>query len=68
MRKPAMAKEQAVRLARMMTASTGVTPAGFVKVCRTILRDSRRGDFREMYGEPPVIRATQAAKSTGGIG
>jgi hypothetical protein len=46
-----------------MTASTGVTPAGFIKVCRTILRDSRRDDFHELYGEPPVDRAKPGAKS-----
>jgi hypothetical protein len=65
MRKPTTAKEQAVRLARMMTVSTGVTPAGFVKVCRTILRDSRSDDFREMYGEPPADGARPAAKCSG---
>lgn len=50
------AKEQTIRLARMISASTGITPAGFSVLCRTILRDSRRKDFQELYGEAPVLR------------
>ena len=48
-------KSQAVRLAGMITASTGITPAGFTYLCRTIIRDSRRTDFKELYGEPPAL-------------
>ena len=54
--RPETAKEQAIRLARMMTASTGVTPIGFAKLCQAILRDSRSSDFLEMYGEHPLPR------------
>jgi hypothetical protein len=56
------AKDQAIRLAKMMTASTGVTPAGFAKLCRAILRDRRGENFVEIYGEPPVIRSTPKDK------
>ncbi len=55
-RKSQAAKEQTVRLARMMTASTGITPEGFIVLCRAILRDSRSEDFQEIYGEAPVSR------------
>lgn len=55
------AKEQTIRLARMMTASTGITPEGFVVLCRAILRDSRSDDFQEIYGEPPVLRRAMHA-------
>ncbi len=55
-RKSQAAKEQTVRLARMMTASTGITPEGFIVLCRAILRDSRSEDFQEIYGEAPVLR------------
>ena len=49
------AKDQAIRIARGMTASTNVTPAEFLKLCRTILRDSRNDDFVDVYGEPPAF-------------
>lgn len=55
-RKSQAAKEQTVRLARMLTASTGITAEGFVVLCRAILRDSRSDDFQEIYGEPPAQR------------
>ena len=62
-RKSQAAKEQTVRLARMMTASTGVTPEGFIVLCRAILRDSRREDFQDIYGEPPALRHAATANS-----
>jgi hypothetical protein len=49
------AKEQAIRLAKMMTTSAGITQIGFAKICRAILRDRRSEDFVEIYGEPPVL-------------
>jgi hypothetical protein len=49
------AKEQAIRLARMMTASTSITPVGFANLCRAILRDRRSDDFVELYGERPAV-------------
>jgi hypothetical protein len=55
-RKSEAAKEQTVRIARMLTASTGITPEGFVVLCRAIMRDSRNDDFQEIYGEAPVLR------------
>jgi len=55
-RKSQAAKEQTIRIARMLTASTGITPEGFVILCRAILRDSRSEDFQEIYGEAPVLR------------
>ena len=61
-RKSQAAKEQTIRIARMLTASTGITPEGFVVLCRAILRDSRCEDFQDIYGEAPVLRrSTQAA-------
>ena len=61
-RKSQAAKEQTIRIARMLTASTGITPEGFIVLCRAILRDSRSEDFQEIYGEAPVLRrSTQAA-------
>jgi hypothetical protein len=51
------AKDQTIRLAKMMTASTGVTPTGLAKLCRAILRDRRGENFVEIYGEAPVIRS-----------
>jgi hypothetical protein len=60
-RRSQAAKEQSIRLARMMTASTGVTPEGFSRLCRAILRDSRREDFQEIYGEPPALLRSRPA-------
>ena len=60
-RKSQAAKEQTIRLARMMTASTGITPEGFIVLCRAILRDSRREDFQEIYGEPPALHQSTPA-------
>ena len=58
-------KAQAVRLAGMITASTGITPAGFTYLCRTIIRDSRRMDFKDLYGEPPVSARSMRAAAAG---
>ncbi len=55
-RKSEAAKEQTVRIAKMLTASTGITPEGFVVLCRAIMRDSRNDDFQEIYGEAPLLR------------
>jgi hypothetical protein len=55
------AKEQAVRLARMLTASTSITPEGFTALCRSILRDSRGKDFHEIYGESSALRRSKEA-------
>ena len=54
-RKSEAAKEQTVRIAKMLTASTGITPEGFVVLCRAIMRDSRNDDFQEIYGEAPLL-------------
>ncbi|MGA2793621.1 MAG: hypothetical protein ABSE69_08805 [Roseiarcus sp.] len=60
-RKSQAAKEQTIRIARMLTASTGITPEGFIVLCRAILRDSRSEDFQEIYGEAPVLRRSMHA-------
>lgn len=57
-RKSLAAKEQTIRLARMLTASTSITPKGFVVLCKTILRDSRSESFQAIYGEPPALPRT----------
>ena len=62
-RKSQAAKEQTIRLARMMTASTGITAEGFAVLCRAILRDSRRDDFQEIYGEPSALHQSTLAEN-----
>jgi hypothetical protein len=58
------AKEQAIRLAKLITASTSVTPIGFATLCRCILRDRRSEDFATIYGEPPVFRSSPRGHKT----